>query len=82
MIEKLLDVLGVDRQAHHRDRLMNIILLLIIVTTIIFLMVYALLVPFIPAIIVHVLYLLLNLRFLYDLRRGRTFYIKYAIILS
>ena len=82
MLEKLLNLLGVDQQAHHRARLMDIILLLIIFTTMGFLMVYIIWMPFLPAIIVHVIYLLLNLRFLYDLRRGHIFYIKYAIVLS
>ncbi len=81
-MDKLLKAFGLENTLHPSVRLMNIMLLLVIFTTFSFLVIYVLMAPFLPAIIVHVFYLLLNLHLIFALRRGAIQYVKIILLTS
>lgn len=74
--------LPVLKKLNHEDLLLYSLLAIIILTTVLFLTIYMIWVPFWPARVVHIVYLIFHLSLIGSLRKKRYLYVKLSIILT
>lgn len=70
------------KKLSHEELLLYSLLLIVIMTTILFLIIYMIWVPFWPARIVHIVYLLFHFTLIVALRKKQFLYVKLSIILT
>ncbi len=67
------------KKMNHEDLLLYSLLAIIILTTLVFLVIYLIWVPFWPAILVHILYLVFHLMLIGSLKKKHYMYVKLSI---
>lgn len=66
----------------HKERILFIVIVIVILSSITYLSVYLFMAPFLPAIIVHIIYVVCHILFMYFLKKGYVNIVKYGVILT